>query len=60
MHGITHMECVHSDNLLYTAISRASKLCILIGDKGEIPKIINRNQSIKRFTNLQGFLKERV
>lgn len=45
-------------NWLYTAISRASELCILIGDKSEIPKIIGRNFQIKRFTNLQGFLKK--
>lgn len=44
-------------NWLYTAISRASELCILIGDKTQIPLIINRNHQIKRFTNLQEFLK---
>jgi exodeoxyribonuclease V alpha subunit len=44
-------------NWLYTAISRASELCILIGDKSQIPIIINRNFQIKRFTNLQEFLK---
>lgn len=44
-------------NWLYTAISRASELCILIGDKSQIPIIINRNYQIKRFTNLQEFLK---
>lgn len=44
-------------NWLYTAISRASELCILIGDKSQIPIIINRNFQVKRFTNLQEFLK---
>lgn len=45
-------------NWLYTAISRASELCIVIGDKEQIPIIINRNQQIKRFTNLEAFLKD--
>jgi ATP-dependent exoDNAse (exonuclease V) alpha subunit len=45
-------------NWLYTAISRASKVCILVGQTEEIPKIIARNQQIERFTNLKEFLQE--
>jgi exodeoxyribonuclease V alpha subunit len=44
-------------NLLYTAISRAKKSCILVGQKKEISKIIGRNKAIKRFTGLIEALK---
>jgi ATP-dependent exoDNAse (exonuclease V) alpha subunit len=45
-------------NLVYTAISRAKEICIIVGQFNEISKIINRNQQQKRFTNLENFLKE--
>jgi exodeoxyribonuclease V alpha subunit len=46
-------------NLLYTAISRAKQVCILVGQRDEIPKIIRRNQQQRRFTNLAELLRER-
>lgn len=45
-------------NLLYTAVSRAKKVCILVGQREEIPKMIRRNQQQRRFTNLARFLRE--
>ena len=45
-------------NLLYTAVSRAQKVCILVGQREEIPKMIRRNQQQHRFTNLARFLRE--
>jgi exodeoxyribonuclease V alpha subunit len=45
-------------NWLYTAVSRAKDVCILIGQREEIPKIIRRNHQQKRFTNLARFLCE--
>lgn len=54
---------IHSDfsqhllhrNLLYTAISRAQKLCILVGHMNIIPAIISRQQK-PRHTNLASYL----
>jgi exodeoxyribonuclease V alpha subunit len=46
-------------NWLYTAISRARDVCILAGQRQEIPKIIRRNHQQKRFTNLARFLYEK-
>jgi exodeoxyribonuclease V alpha subunit len=42
--------------LLYTAISRAQRVCILVGQRSEIPKIISRNNPERRFTRLVEFL----
>ena len=43
-------------NWLYTAVSRAQKLCILVGDRAEIPRIIRRVQQRSRSTRLAGLL----
>ena len=39
-------------NWLYTAISRAKKVCILVGQREEIAKIIKRDHQQRRFTRL--------
>jgi exodeoxyribonuclease V alpha subunit len=39
-------------NLLYTAVSRASKMCVLVGEAGEVGKMIGRVQSMGRNTGL--------
>jgi exodeoxyribonuclease V alpha subunit len=39
-------------NLLYTAITRASKLLILIGSKEAIERAVNNNRADLRFTSL--------
>ncbi len=43
-------------NLLYTAITRAKKLCILIGQPKAIAVAVKNNKSITRVTFLQQFL----
>lgn len=43
-------------NLLYTAITRARKLCILVGQPKAIGMAINNNTGIKRTTFLKEFL----
>ena len=45
-------------NLLYTAISRAREVCVIVGQRGEVPKIVKRQDNLRRWTNLQGFLRE--
>lgn len=47
-------------NLIYTAITRAKKLCILIGDSRAIAMAIKNNTTIKRITFLQEFLLEKL
>ncbi|MBF0342787.1 MAG: AAA family ATPase [Nitrospirae bacterium] len=46
-------------NMLYTAISRAKEICILVGHKNEVAKIIKRNKVQKRYTNLEVLLKQK-
>lgn len=43
-------------NLIYTAITRAKKLCILIGQPKAIALAIKSNQGIKRITFLKDYL----
>lgn len=43
-------------NLLYTAITRAKKLCILIGQPKAIGMAVNNNSGLQRNTFLQQFL----
>ncbi len=38
---------------LYTAVSRAREVCVLVGQREEIPKIIQRNAPQRRHTRLQ-------
>jgi len=44
-------------NRIYTAISRAQNICIIVGQKDEVPKIISRNRQHRRYTSLEEFLK---
>ena len=45
-------------NLLYTAITRAKKVVVLIGSKQHLSRMIYNNYTSKRFTMLKDFLKE--
>ena len=40
-------------NLLYTGITRAKKICILVGQKNAILKAVKNNDSKKRYTLLK-------
>ncbi len=43
-------------NWLYTAVSRAREVCVLVGHRDEIPRIIGRNQQQRRHTRLAWLL----
>lgn len=47
-------------NLIYTAITRAKKLCIFIGQPKALAIALRNNKSIKRLTFLQTFLNETI
>ena len=49
---------VTSRNLLYTAITRAKRAVVLVGDKQNVVKMIKNNYTEKRHTALSLFLKE--
>lgn len=40
-------------NLLYTGVTRAQKICVLVGDKRAVFKATNNNESEKRYTLLE-------
>jgi len=44
-------------NLLYTAVTRAKKLLILVGDVQTIEQMVNNNKRTKRYSGLCDFLK---
>jgi len=44
-------------NWIYTAISRAREVCVLVGQREEISRIIWRNHQQRRFTRLQEILR---
>lgn len=44
-------------NLLYTAVTRAKKLVVLVGPKKNIARMIFNNYTAKRFSNLEELLK---
>ena len=45
-------------NLLYTAITRAKKVVVLIGSKQNLARMIHNNYTAKRFTLLKDYLKD--
>ena len=45
-------------NLLYTGVTRAKKLVILLGDKRFIKRMVDNNRSNDRNTNLSYWINE--
>jgi exodeoxyribonuclease V alpha subunit len=43
-------------SLIYTAITRAKKLCILVGDERALSLAMSKQESRKRFTGLRALL----
>ena len=51
---------IFTRNLLYTAITRAKKMVVLIGTKMNISRMVRNNYTAKRFSLLCGLLKEKT
>ncbi len=47
-------------NLLYTAITRAQRLCVLVGESPAIARAIRRSDAARRFTNLADTLSAQI
>ena len=47
-------------NLLYTAVTRAKKLLIIVGSRGRVEYMVQNNRKMLRYTNLRNFLVEAV
>ena len=45
-------------NLLYTAITRAQKIVILVGAQETVAEMVNNNRQVKRYTGLAQMLCE--
>src|SRR5215469_584024 len=45
-------------NLLYTGLTRARNLCLLVGDKRAIGRAVKNNKTTKRYTRLAERLRE--
>ena len=43
-------------NLLYTAVTRAKKILIIIGDENALRYMVENNRRILRYTGLKTFL----
>lgn len=43
-------------SLIYTALTRAKKLCVLVGDERALSLAVSKQESRKRFTGLRGML----
>lgn len=54
----SHKCRLFKNNLLYTAITRAKKRVILIGDKRALSTMINNSETYQRLTYLKQFVKE--
>ena len=47
-------------NLLYTAVTRAKKLLIIVGNRRRVEYMVQNNRKMLRYTNLRNFLTEAV
>ena len=47
-------------NLLYTAVTRAKQLLLIMGNPRAVPSMVENNRKTLRYTNLAGFLSEQA
>lgn len=50
---------IMTKNLLYTAVTRAKKMVVLVGSEESIKKMVSNNFTVKRFTMLSNFICEK-
>lgn len=55
---ISGPKMILTKNLIYTAVTRAKKLVVLVGEKGVLNRMIKNNYTEVRLTMLKDFLKE--
>lgn len=53
---ISGASMILTRNLLYTAITRAKKMVVLVGSKYNIKRMVENNYTVKRFSMLKEFL----
>ncbi len=58
MHSVPAQLCYR--NLLYTAVTRAKKMLILVGEVGVMKSMIDNDRKTLRYSGLQYFLKEQA
>jgi exodeoxyribonuclease V alpha subunit len=51
---------LHYRNLLYTAVTRAKKLLIMLGQRDTIYRMVENDRKTLRYTNLAAFLRQNV
>ena len=49
---------IFNRNLLYTALTRAKKMVVLVGSKKNLKRMVSNSYTVQRFTMLCEFLKE--
>lgn len=47
-------------NLLYTGVTRAKKLLVMVGQQGSVVQMVENNRKTLRYTNLKRFLQEEL
>ena len=47
-------------NLLYTAVTRAKKLLVIVGQASAVEQMVHNDRKTLRYTNLGRFLREAV
>ncbi len=53
---ISGASIILTKNLLYTAVTRAKKLVVLVGSKQNIARMVHNNYTVKRYSMLKQFL----
>ena len=52
-----HKE-LHDRNLLYTAVTRAKKILIILGEEATVAQMVENKRKTDRYTNLRKFVDE--